>query len=44
MVGDSLVDDITKFIENFSFDKNTKSDEVSIKKTYIRFDNKFIDK
>lgn len=44
VVGDSLVDDITKFIENFSFDKNTKNDEVSIKKTYIRFDNKFIDK
>lgn len=32
VVGDSLVDDITKFIENFSFDKNTKNDEVSIKK------------
>ena len=44
VVGDTLVDEITKFIENFSFDKNTENDEVRIKNTYIRFDNKFIDK
>ncbi len=44
MVGDTLVDEITKFIENFSFDKNTENDEVRIKNTYIRFDNKCIDK
>lgn len=44
MVGDTLVDEITKFIEKISFDKNAEKDEVRIKNTYIRFDNKFIDK
>ena len=44
VVGDTLVDEITKFIEKFSFDKNAEKDEVRIKNTYIRFDNKFIDK
>ena len=44
VVGDTLVSEITKFIENFSLDKNAENDEVRIKNTYIRFDNKFIDK
>ncbi len=41
VVGDTSVDEITKFIENFSFDKNSKNDRVRMRKTYIRFDNKF---
>mgnify|MGYP001861501548 FL=1 len=44
VVGDTLVSEFTKFIENFSLDKNAENDEVRIKNTYIRFDNKFIDK
>lgn len=43
-VGDDSIDTITKFIENFYYDENIKTNEVQLAKTYIRFDNKFKDK
>ena len=43
-VGDDSIDTITKFIENFYYDENIKTNEVQLAKTYIRFDNKFNDK